>query len=73
MSEWISVTDRLPELGVNVLVFKPPTVHIMHYEGIASNGDIKWRDQFVSLGGFWGWVTHWMPLPALPERTGAEL
>lgn len=55
-TEWISVDDP-PESKVSVLV---------HDE----RGDI-YTTSMSSGGRFWSWddvrVTHWMPLPELPE------
>lgn len=64
--KWISVKDRLPELGIHVLTY-----------GIYTKDTIvAWRDDCDELLGMYDWVTedrllsqitHWMPLPAPPE------
>ena len=61
--DWIPVTDRLPPFGKNVLA-------------------CSWRSVTYSVAYFppvdWGWhlafggtpilnITHWMPLPELPQ------
>ena len=65
MSEWISVKDRLPKPFVSVLVYMPgetpcPTVH----EGYLNPHGGWWAFHFDRLEDE---VTHWMPLPPLPE------
>lgn len=74
-SEWISVADRLPEVGQRVMVFTP----------IARFGESMffdtWDEQHecpvsfssisVPIGDGWNEhdfeeITHWMPLPAHP-------
>lgn len=62
-SEWIRVEDRLPELGVPVLVF-------MSYNKIdvcKQDGEGNWR-QDVREEHTNGSVTHWMPLPSPPKQ-----
>jgi hypothetical protein len=56
MTEWISVTEKLPEIHEWVLVdYKSYGV------GIASlQHDMRFQDWDGSL---YGSVTHWMPLP----------
>jgi len=75
MGEWISVDERLPEEGTNVLVVyqfgsAPETVDIWAatYEGEdAGSGELYWRDGEDFLE-----VTHWMPLPPLPGELGVR-
>ncbi len=68
MSEWINVDERLPEKDTPVLIC---------LQGI--NGIFRWEMDFISsspdyLGKFlfeyfkMGRVTHWIPLPSLPEE-----
>lgn len=59
--QWIPVEERLPELGVEVVVYMP-----MH-----DNLEVAWRDMrdgkwmsYAALGS----ISHWMPLPPLPEE-----
>lgn len=60
MSEWISVKERLPSYGERVLVTEGHGVF----------------EAFLSISHNWSrlgvdWVegvTHWMPLPELPEE-----
>ena len=64
MSEWISVKDRMPEEGVDVLVYG----EICHNKkGIevdfVKNGDFVACDEDV---------THWMPLPEPPKENDAD-
>ena len=62
--EWISVKDRLPETATDCLVvlyFKDggeKLVDIAHF----SDGEF-----YTSMDGFFTKLTHWMPLPSLPD------
>ena len=60
-SSWIPVTQRLPELYDDVLVaiagIERPTVAWRQKDG-------TWSDRVLPN---MSQVTHWMPLPALPE------
>lgn len=62
-NEWVNRNERLPEWRVDVLVL---------YD--SGKIDINWAD---SVGEFmyeniYGRVTHWMPLPAPPDRRPPE-
>ena len=53
VQEWISVAKRLPDIGVEVLVYSENFgMHVDYYDG----------DEF----GYFH-VTHWMPLPQPPK------
>ena len=70
--QWISVEDRLPELGVPVLVNYIGTDELPSADGV-----VVWTD----WGALW-WegsladsesevtvpITHWMPLPPVPKE-----
>ncbi len=65
MSEWISVEDRLPEPGIFVLVSFPGYpeslgVGINIYSA-AHGWELKQTDSYAAG------ITHWQPLPPLPE------
>lgn len=60
-SPWISVKERLPEELVPVLIYEPE--YARGYKSMATA---------FRINGCWhgcvdGAVTHWMPLPELPE------
>jgi|GEM_PF-3400668 len=56
--EWISVKDRLPEIGVMVLVHR--------LEGYYSVD--QYRQLHGEIRSFMYNVTHWMPLPSPPKQ-----
>ena len=59
-SQWISVTDGLPESEEEVLVLTvSKTGNVNVDKGYLLNGRFVHRGSAV--------VTHWMPLPELPE------
>lgn len=55
--EWISVTERLPEPGVDVLA-----AYRNRHIYMGTVGD-DWLEEDIEDG----YVTHWMPLPEPPE------
>lgn len=57
--EWVSVEERLPEIGIEVLSYCPEH-GIMTEFMCRFDGEVVWdvRD-----------ATHWMPLPEPPEAT----
>jgi hypothetical protein len=68
MSEWIAVSDRLPDEGQTVLVvlggyvraaFRRTTKYHKNPEKVA-----QWQ---LLLGGVFDNPTHWMPLPEPPK------
>lgn len=67
---WISVKERLPEIGAPVLVYCPGvhTVRIGTHHFVTSIVDFHergpiWDARFCNRE-----VTHWMPLPKPPEQ-----
>ncbi|MBR5202681.1 MAG: DUF551 domain-containing protein [Clostridia bacterium] len=63
ITEWISVKDRLPEEGIDVLVYDDDTdmFFIAWYDETLD----KWLN--ADNGRLFG-VTHWMPLPNPPKE-----
>ena len=60
MSDWIACSELLPADGVAVLVAVAPLIHVAELDT-----GYWWmldRDGPLLVG-----VTHWMPLPPLPE------
>lgn len=65
MTDWISVKDRLPEIGSTILVYGGGDIHIgrrVPNEELSRNGVILMAS---TDGGTL--VSHWMPLPNDPE------
>ena len=74
MSKWISVKDRLPEEGQDVLVWYHGSYDVAYLQKVKP---VKLQPpQFNNVEMFeWCFddfedvdVTHWMPLPAPPEE-----
>lgn len=64
-NEWISVEERLPEKDGSYLVHsgKSNTVYAAHF----GKRDGRWSGKSKNL-----FITHWMPMPELPERSNNE-
>lgn len=62
--KWISVKDRLPEKGQQVLAYNPTDKEEpfwVDYLFLNANKELRW-DMGVNE------VTHWMPLPESPKE-----
>lgn len=63
---WISVKNRLPERGVEVLV--TDGIHYMVTWCEDTNDGVKWVDNYYTYVNVrFREVTHWRPLPEPPE------
>lgn len=58
MSDWISVKNKLPPVGQQVLIFDSDGAAVAMY-----NGKYWATDGFICSV-----VTHWMPLPPPPTK-----
>ena len=72
MSNWISVSDRLPNEWESVLVF--PSWQSGHEYSTAycfnhSSGDLHWSVAGTTSCRIGKTITHWMPLPEPPEES----
>ena len=66
LMEWISIKDRLPERGVEVLV--TDGIHYMVTWCENTNDGVKWVDNYYTYVNVrFKEVTHWMSLPEPPE------
>ena len=67
-NSWISVKDRLPENMQRVLVIGTSMAHIAYIDKTISEikGQFWWRD--AAPGLYFDEITHWMPIPPLPEE-----
>lgn len=66
MNEWISVEDRLPPIGEEVIV----AICDERYDSLCkytSSGWLASKDIWIVDNSICPYVTHWMPLPAPPE------
>jgi predicted RNase H-like HicB family nuclease len=73
-SPWVSVKERLPEFGQNVLIFNPKWVGdhcaVGKIQEIRKSQDeerVYWEEPMGSEFNCSENVTHWMPLPAMPK------
>lgn len=78
--EWISVNDKFPEIGQNVLIYqKYPKGTMFNCAQYPLNRCFHLIAEYTKLGKdshiFWGrdmipfkHVTHWMPLPKPPQE-----
>lgn len=60
---WIPVEERLPELGIEVLVYLIDSKLCVQAWRDTSDGEWASFDRL-------GIITHWMPLPPLPDHIG---
>lgn len=73
-SRWIPVTERLPEICENVIVYV--VYHSSRYVNVIRSV----VPAYYTEDGFWMYgrgirlqnVTHWMPLPDAPEEGGGK-
>lgn len=70
MNEWISVSERLPELGKEVLIYIPDgntiEVDAMRQMGKSDGNRLDWFRYYPHN------ISHWMPLPATPDTTSED-
>ena len=58
---WIPVSERLPEDGVSVLLFHPHwSLEVSRYR--------RGGSELLAIGLSDDTATHWMPLPASPDK-----
>lgn len=69
-NEWVSVEDRLPRVGGNYICA------VQDKNGgkwtIPSEWNLEMKTWFGAFGEIKNKVTHWMPLPAPPDRRPPE-
>ena len=66
VEKWISVKDRMPEPGVNVLA--RCFYHECWQMFVCHVSKINTGHWYTGIAGQWVQVTHWMPLPEPPEE-----
>jgi len=65
MSEWISISDKLPEEDCAVLVSGPHGVELVCFNYYHRCWDDAWGDDYYKDITYF---THWMPLPRPPKE-----
>jgi hypothetical protein len=73
IDKWISVKDRLPEIGQKVIVIQSPkttaTKHSLYAEFDGDFLNPSFSIDGIHLGvGHWADIIFWMPLPELPKE-----
>lgn len=59
--KWISVKDKLPEFGKDVLVIEDGSVKVAQYCKQFMSSRTYWTTDYGRL------ITHWLPIPELPK------
>lgn len=82
MSEWISVKDRLPDIGERVLVCAVSKNSGAPLTIITEMSDTNWLDNRLKIELYWMppfqyflsnyEIIHWMPLPEPPEEVSGD-
>lgn len=67
MTNWISVEDRLPEANEKVLVVEKYGISCAYLWGGCEKPYFVDDTEMIEIDN----VTHWMPLPPLPENNDA--
>lgn len=72
VSQWIPVSERLPEYGVAVFVVIDGIFKLMPFKRVCFGGVWWWESVISSTCMLYDIsdVTHWMPLPAAPVKGG---
>ena len=79
---WISVQDRVPEVGQEVLVYgqspweKAPSIKVDLWDEI-HEAPVSFSSATVCVGEGWTEnesddITHWQPLPSAPAQSGGQ-
>jgi hypothetical protein len=61
--EWISVNDRLPEIGDKVLIYCSSQGQLIAYLSYEKQWIHVFDGSYLYLN-----ITHWMPLPEPPSK-----
>lgn len=61
--KWISINERYPEFGKEVLIFEDGYINIGEY---CDYSDIGEKNGFITDDGRTVNPTHWMPVPEYP-------
>lgn len=74
MDRWISIDDKLPKEGQQVIIyFKQTGIDIMKYHDLEGTEDEKMgKNLFTGRGFLTDDVTDWMPLPNIPQEDNHE-
>ena len=68
VAAWISVKDRLPQPGIEILAYCPESdIQVAAFEKFVDYGDNEIVPTFRNVSERYVEVSHWMPLPKAPE------
>ena len=67
VTEWISVKDRLPNVGQIVLAFGKRSATTGMFQGVNKRNELWWWKEHTIK-----YVSHWMPLPEPPKEDDDE-
>lgn len=69
---WISVEERLPDKGGYYLICQKSDLWCDHVIQTARWNNTAQKFRGAQAGCFMEYVTHWMPLPEVPNMKGGE-
>ena len=72
-SPWVSVSERLPEEGDQVIVWMPDCPHHPCGMDMGSCMTDSWGISWMVSGGRSAFPSHWMPLPKPPSLAAPDL
>ena len=71
MSDWIPVSERLPEVDISVLAVMDPRARFWNHEPVVMMARLDEYNTWIVEDDQWcggDMATHWMPLPEVPEN-----
>ena len=70
MSEWIAISDRMPDASGSYITYSPHSPYPIHV-GVWLRCEQAWEHEWLRKKRSEikpkTWIAHWMPLPAPPQ------